>query len=111
MLFSQRRQLHRAVAEWYERTYAEDLEPFYPLLAHHWGRAEEPTQAVVYLEKAGENALHMGAYQEAVRFLSDAVALETHGRHGLSRLILGSVADKVVRGAHAPVLVHRPAQP
>src|SRR5262249_22970957 len=38
----------------------------------------------------------------------DAVALETHGRHGLSRLFLGSVADKVIRGAAVPVLVHRP---
>jgi nucleotide-binding universal stress UspA family protein len=36
------------------------------------------------------------------------IALETHGRRGLSRLVLGSVADKVVRGAHVPVLVHRP---
>ncbi len=37
----------------------------------------------------------------------DLLALETHGRRGLSRLFLGSVADKVVRGATVPVLVHR----
>jgi nucleotide-binding universal stress UspA family protein len=36
------------------------------------------------------------------------IALETHGRRGLSRLFLGSVADKVIRGAGVPVLVHRP---
>jgi nucleotide-binding universal stress UspA family protein len=36
------------------------------------------------------------------------IALETHGRGGLSRLLHGSVADKVLRGAHVPVLVHRP---
>jgi nucleotide-binding universal stress UspA family protein len=41
----------------------------------------------------------------------DAVALETHGRRGLSRLVLGSVADKVIRGATVPVLVHRPTHP
>jgi nucleotide-binding universal stress UspA family protein len=35
------------------------------------------------------------------------IALETHGRKGLSRLFLGSVADKVIRGAKTPVLVHR----
>jgi nucleotide-binding universal stress UspA family protein len=40
----------------------------------------------------------------------DLIALETHGRRGLSRLVLGSVADKVIRGAHIPVLVHRPLQ-
>jgi nucleotide-binding universal stress UspA family protein len=37
----------------------------------------------------------------------DLIALETHGRRGLSRLFLGSVADKVVRGSPASVLVHR----
>jgi nucleotide-binding universal stress UspA family protein len=36
------------------------------------------------------------------------IALATHGRHGLPRLFLGSVADKVIRSAHGPVLVYRP---
>lgn len=40
---------------------------------------------------------------------ADAVALATHGRGGLRRLLLGSVADKVVRGARTPVLLVRPA--
>lgn len=37
------------------------------------------------------------------------VVLATHGRSGLRRLVLGSVADKLVRGAERPVLVVRPA--
>ncbi len=37
------------------------------------------------------------------------VVLATHGRGGLRRLALGSVADKLVRGADVPVLVFRPA--
>jgi nucleotide-binding universal stress UspA family protein len=37
-----------------------------------------------------------------------AIVLATHGRGGLRRLALGSVADKVVRGADVPVLVYRP---
>jgi nucleotide-binding universal stress UspA family protein len=41
----------------------------------------------------------------------DVVALETHGRRGLKRLFLGSVADKVIRGSAVPVLVQRPAHP
>jgi len=45
---------------------------------------------------------------DAVPPVIDLVALETHGRRGLSRLFLGSVADKVIRGAHVPVLVHHP---
>jgi nucleotide-binding universal stress UspA family protein len=38
-----------------------------------------------------------------------AIAIATHGRGGLQRLTLGSVADKLIRAAEVPVLVHRPA--
>jgi nucleotide-binding universal stress UspA family protein len=38
-----------------------------------------------------------------------AIVIATHGRGGLRRLALGSVADKLVRGADVPVLVYRPA--
>ena len=44
---------------------------------------------------------------EAASGKYDLLALETHGRRGLPRLFLGSVADKVVRGATVPILVHR----
>jgi len=44
---------------------------------------------------------------EAEPVLNDLVALETHGRGGPSRVLLGSVADKVIRAAVTPVLVHR----
>jgi nucleotide-binding universal stress UspA family protein len=36
------------------------------------------------------------------------VALATHARAGLARLVMGSVADKVIRGTTGPVLVYRP---
>jgi nucleotide-binding universal stress UspA family protein len=39
---------------------------------------------------------------------TDLIALATNGRGGLARLLLGSVADKVVRGSAVPVLVYRP---
>jgi nucleotide-binding universal stress UspA family protein len=38
----------------------------------------------------------------------DLVAMATHGRSGVARMLLGSVADKVVRGAGVPVLLRRP---
>jgi nucleotide-binding universal stress UspA family protein len=38
----------------------------------------------------------------------DLIAMATHGRGGWSRIALGSVADKVLRGASVPVLVVRP---
>jgi nucleotide-binding universal stress UspA family protein len=39
----------------------------------------------------------------------DMIAMATHGRGGTARMLLGSVADKVVRGAEAPVLLYRPS--
>jgi nucleotide-binding universal stress UspA family protein len=39
---------------------------------------------------------------------ADLIALATRGRGGLKRLLLGSVADKVMRGASTPVLLYRP---
>jgi nucleotide-binding universal stress UspA family protein len=35
----------------------------------------------------------------------DLIVVGTHGRTGVSRLLLGSVAERVVRGARCPVLV------
>ncbi|HEX9165871.1 MAG TPA: universal stress protein [Gemmatimonadales bacterium] len=46
--------------------------------------------------------------EEAERGRYDLVAMTTHGQGGLRRLLLGSVTDKVVRGATGPVLVSRP---
>jgi nucleotide-binding universal stress UspA family protein len=43
----------------------------------------------------------------AVEIEADVIALATEGRHGFRRLTLGSVADKVLRGADSPVLVIR----
>ncbi len=38
----------------------------------------------------------------------DLIALATHRRSGVTRWLLGGVADKVVRGATLPVLLYRP---
>ena len=76
MAFAQRRQLHQTAAAWYETTYAQELEAFYPLLAHHWSQADAPEKAIGYLEKAGEQALVNSAYAEAARFFSEALRLD-----------------------------------
>jgi nucleotide-binding universal stress UspA family protein len=38
---------------------------------------------------------------------ADLIVVGTHGRGGLRRMLLGSVADKVIRGTRRAVLVHR----
>lgn len=39
----------------------------------------------------------------------DAIVMSTHGRTGLAHLLIGSVAEKVVRHSRIPVLTLRPA--
>jgi len=39
----------------------------------------------------------------------DMIAIATHGRGGLARVLLGSVANAVVRSAEVPILLCRPA--
>lgn len=51
---------------------------------------------------AGQGILEHIADEDA-----DLVSVATRGRGGASRFILGSVADKVIRGARIPVLVSR----
>jgi class 3 adenylate cyclase/tetratricopeptide (TPR) repeat protein len=85
MLFAQRQQLHRAVAEWFEADHRDDLSAYLPLLAHHWSKAEVPDRAIDYLEKAGEHALKSGAYQEAARFFRKAIAWHDRSSPGRDR--------------------------
>jgi nucleotide-binding universal stress UspA family protein len=83
-------------------------------------------EATAYLEKIAEKLRSsvsvvrtcvVSHEQPAVAILNeartqraDAIAIETHGRSGLSRFFLGSIADKVIRGSAIPVLVHRKAE-
>jgi nucleotide-binding universal stress UspA family protein len=38
---------------------------------------------------------------------ADLIAMSTHGRTGIGRWLLGSVADRVVHGSHIPILLIR----
>jgi nucleotide-binding universal stress UspA family protein len=38
------------------------------------------------------------------------IAMATHGRTGIARLVLGSCADTVLRGASQPMLLYRPTE-
>jgi nucleotide-binding universal stress UspA family protein len=42
---------------------------------------------------------------------ADLIVVGTHGRHGLARALLGSVAEHVVRTSHRPVLTLGPSAP
>ena len=46
--------------------------------------------------------------QTAKRLGTDLIVMATHGRRGVRRLVLGSVAEHVVREAQCPVLTVKP---
>jgi class 3 adenylate cyclase/tetratricopeptide (TPR) repeat protein len=70
---SQRHQTHRALAQFYEGHALTAAGARPELLAHHWTQAGEAQRAAPYLELAGRNALHAGAFREAVGLLVRAM--------------------------------------
>lgn len=64
------------------------------------------TVETALLEVAGEHVASV-IDGEARRWSADLIVIGTHGRSGLGRLLLGSVAEGVVRGASVPVLLVR----
>lgn len=57
------------------------------------------------------NSLPGAILAEADAWSADVIVLGTHGRRGIKRLLMGSVAEAVVRDARRPVLlVHAPEQ-
>lgn len=76
LTFAQRKQLHCAIAEWYEKNYSTDPSPYYPRLAHHWLKGEFREKAIHYLDKAAEQALGLYANDDVIRFISIAKDLD-----------------------------------
>lgn len=82
--------------ESYRRRLDEDLRRLVPA---------PPGVSVRYLLAAGDPAEEIGrvAREEAC----DLIVMGTHGRTGLNRLLMGSIAEQVVRTAPCPVLTTR----
>jgi class 3 adenylate cyclase/tetratricopeptide (TPR) repeat protein len=76
LTFELRRRLHQAVAQWYEGQYSDNQARIIPVLAHHWSRAQVPDRALLYLEKAGDQAMARFANEEAARFFSEALEID-----------------------------------
>lgn len=49
-----------------------------------------------------------GILEQARAYGADLIALSTHGAGVMSRLLLGSVADKILRAAKTPLLLYHP---
>lgn len=53
------------------------------------------------------HAVHEGIVRVAEKVGADLIVMGSHGRRGLQKLVLGSVAQRVLQTAHVPVLVVR----
>lgn len=124
-----------ALAKWYEAkltvlhvapVFAERVTPSVPLASDERSAPSAPQRAGVLeelrraAEQAGAAALHPALVVEegrihpvivdrATSLHADLLVLGTHGRGGFSRLLLGSVAEKVLRTAPCPVLTVPPS--
>lgn len=94
----------------------------YPMLDVSAVQVREAEEAARYLDgvKATVQAAGLGAQTEvlfgdpatailnhAATIEADVIAMSTHGRSGLDRWLLGSVAEKVLAGSVVPVLLYR----
>ncbi len=64
--------------------------------------------AVAYEVCAGPVAETIMDYAASIE--ADVIAMSTHGRSGLARMVIGSVADEIVRRSNLPVLLVRPEE-
>lgn len=74
LVLTQRREFHRAAAEWYERMLT-DTTSAYALLARHWSEAGVTDKAMHYLERAAAQAFDSGNYRETIALTTEALAI------------------------------------
>lgn len=69
-------------------------------------RLEE--RAELRLETIAAERVAEGIREVAAHWEADVIAMATHGRGGLTRLLMGSTASEVIAITDRPVLLHRP---
>eukprot|EP01119_Soliformovum_irregulare_P011079 TRINITY_DN2752_c0_g1_i4.p1 TRINITY_DN2752_c0_g1~~TRINITY_DN2752_c0_g1_i4.p1 ORF type:complete len:1020 (-),score=406.21 TRINITY_DN2752_c0_g1_i4:7-3066(-) len=74
MMFSQKRDLHKSVADYIIKHFPGNT-VYYPALAHHYKSAELYDEAIVFLTKAGSRSLFNFENKEAASFFSEALEL------------------------------------
>lgn len=65
--------------------------------------ANTPVANVDFHVRFGDPGREIAAFAESLH--AELIVMPSHGRTGLSRLFIGSVAERVVRLAHCPVLI------
>jgi nucleotide-binding universal stress UspA family protein len=74
------------------KQFCHEVVQHYPKVRYHIGKGD-PFEAIL---------------DGAEDFMTDLIVLATHGRTGVKRLVIGNVAEKIVRHAPCPVLTVKP---
>jgi class 3 adenylate cyclase/tetratricopeptide (TPR) repeat protein len=123
LLFRQRRELHRSIAQWFESNQDFHVEARSAVLAHHWERAGATAEALRYAAQAAETAYENGAYSEAVFHYQTTLRLDQQAvakankrqragwerRLGESHLGMGDLAQSKVHLERALAAIDRAA--
>jgi nucleotide-binding universal stress UspA family protein len=63
------------------------------------------TAKTVLVESVGPRRVADIIVQQARKLRADAIVIGTHGRRGISRMVMGSDAEEVVRNSRVPVVL------
>ncbi|HYW87236.1 MAG TPA: hypothetical protein VFB50_05675, partial [Chloroflexota bacterium] len=97
----QREAFHRQVAGAIEALYSDGLDEFYEQLAYHYEHGGATEQALNYLTRAADKAVHQNALQQAIAFYNRAIVLARGERSGELRIRRGAVHQELFHGAEA----------
>jgi nucleotide-binding universal stress UspA family protein len=81
-----------------------EAQDYLDTIARRLRSADVQVQTRVLISEQVAAAIIEDARQHSI----DLIAMSTAGRSGLARLLIGSVADKVLRSAEIPLLMYRP---
>lgn len=81
-----------------------NVEAYLRRVSEQWSHLPGRVQTCIVEHLQPANAI----LEQAQSQHADVIAMATHGRGGFSRLFLGSIADKVLRGTNLPVFVYHP---
>ncbi|MEI7770411.1 MAG: AAA family ATPase [Chloroflexales bacterium] len=102
LLFGQRRQLHAAVAGWYECAYAADIAAgraamaVYDVLISHLRRAEEWQRQARYCQAAAEQAAQRVSNTAALRYIEQALVATSEPTERYNMLLLRVIINERV---------------
>lgn len=92
LLRKKRREIHRAVAQVYERLYADRLDEYAALLARHYAEAGDDARVLAYSIRAGDRAARVYASPEALEHYTRALDLAKARLEGAARSEAASAA-------------------